>query len=209
MNQQKIVVFHEALLEADSIFASLSLDFHFTHIHNLNDAGVYLKNQRPDLVIFKLNKYLGEKAHPLSKLRRYFSSLPILLLCEQLSRDERIEIHRIDKVFAFDLSLEKNDFSKYLQKIYQRSSRARSFVRFARSRALSVEFEDKSFAASFIDYSQTGAQIKMKEFSLRLKSRVLVSYLSRTSQKIRQIESYVVWANPESGRIGLQFLAVR
>jgi hypothetical protein len=224
MTPQKLIVFHECRrpimsaatvtlrsesLQAESIFTELQVSFQMTHIYNLDEARIYLQAQYPDVVVLKLESYLGEKVHPLLKLRKYFGHLPILVLCEQLSREQRIEIHRIDKLFAFDLSLEKKDFAKYLLRFTNQTSKARSFVRFGRSRKLSLEFEDQKHEASFIDYSQTGAQIKMKDFRPKLKSRVLVSYLSKTTQKIREIESYVVWVNAESGRVGVQFLAVR
>ena len=217
MIQQNAVVFHDAHLTSAStfprsssfaIFEALKGHIGFAHVFKLADAAVYLEKNSPELVILNLKEYRGQNVHPLAKLRKHFENLPIVLFCEKLSRDERIEIFRTQNVFAFDLSLEKQDIARYFQQFRFRNPKARSFVRFQRSRALSIEFESQKFAAHFIDYSQTGAQILSANFQAKAKSRILVTYESKATQQLRQIESYVVWSDGAS-RIGLQFLAFR
>ncbi len=217
MNRQKVAVFHESASQEyeknsqtriHGVFTSLKADFHFEHIYDLRHATQFIENHELDLVIFYLKKYRGSVAHPLAKLRKYFKNLPLLIFCDEMSRDARIEIHRHQNIFAFDLSLESHDIVKYLNKFCYRHPKARSFVRFNRSRILNIEFENQKHTARFIDYSQTGAQIQTLDFQPRPKSRVLVTYESKSTRQIRQIESYVVWVDGIN-RIGLQFLAVR
>ncbi len=189
------------------ILRGLEESFDVSNIFQTSQAIDYFQAKKPDLVVLSLNKFLIQKISSFQKLRNLVKDIPILIICDELNREERIEINRISNTFAFELDAEERDLKNYLLRFRFQNAKARNFLRYKRSRELKIYFDNREVDAHFIDYSQTGAQIQYDSSILHNKMRIRIAYQSQHTDQLRQIESYVVWTGGPS-RAGLQFLAV-
>ena len=216
MKQKILVVREHSFLDpvklakdkSHRILSGLESNFEISNVFQMSEASQYFKVKRPDLVVLSLEKFVSQKIAAFQKMRILMKEIPILILCDELIREDRIEIHKISNTFAFQLDAEEKDLQKYLTQFRFQNPRARNFLRYKRSRELKLHFNNTEMSANFIDYSQTGAQIEIHGSKLERKMHVLVSYESKSTEQIRQIDSYVVWTEGKS-RAGIQFLAVR
>ena len=204
--KQKILLLGEN--RSNHIWQELKGCFDLAYLYQTSDAVEYFKSSKPDLMVLNLEKFERHRLQSYKNLRNLLKDIPILVLCDELDRSERIEINRISNTYAFELGAEERDLKNYLLKSRFRNAKARNFLRYPRSRNLKLCFDNREISAHFIDYSQTGAQIQYSSSVLHSRMRVRVEYHSQTAEQIRQIESYVVWAGGSS-RAGIQFLAVR
>lgn len=215
--KQKILVLREpaflkpAKLAQDKsyrVLSNLENRFEISNVFQMSEATYYFQTKKPDLVILSLEKFVTQKLASFHKLRTLMADIPILILCDELARDDRIAIHKISNTFAFQLNAEEKDLQQYLTKFRFQNAKARNFLRYKRSRRLKLYVNNQEMDANFIDYSQTGAQIEMRGMKLERKMHVLISYESQSTKQMRRIDSYVVWTE-ENHHAGIQFLAVR
>ncbi len=214
--KQKILVLRDPQLENQKflntdksyrLFRKLDDSFEISNVFDTREALRYFQAKKPDLLVLSLEKFLVQKLSSFQKLRTLMNRIPILVICDDLNREERIEINRISNTYAFELDAEERDLRNYLLRFRFQNAKARNFLRYKRNRDLKLYVDNREIDAQFIDYSQTGAQIHYKSSILHHKMRVRIAYHSQYSEQLRQIESYVIWAGGES-RAGIQFLAV-
>ena len=214
--KQKILVLREASLEdpkllsidkTHRILCGLEKSFDIANVFQTSEALIYFQAKKPDLVVLSLEKCFVQKILSFQKLRVLMKDIPILIVSDEFNREERIEINRISNTFAFELGVEERDLKNWLLRFRFRNAKARNFLRYKRSRNLKIYFDNREIDANFIDYSQTGAQIKYDSSILHNKMRIRIAYQSQNTEQLRQIESYV-FLKGESSRAGIQFLAV-
>ncbi len=214
--RQKILVLRELSYEDPKllihnksyrILSRLEDCFEVTNAFQTSEAVDYFQKMRPDLVILNIEKFFAQKLTSYQRLRHLMKGIPILIICDELDRAERIEINKIQNTFAFELGEEERDLKKYLLRFRFHQAKPRNFLRYKRSRDLKLYFDNREISGRFIDYSQTGAKIQYASSVLHKKMRLRIEYHSQLTEELKQIESYVVWTG-DASRAGIQFLAV-